>query len=59
MRFIIMHAYRDSYGNTMSGRWNMRTYKNRALAERLADGVKGGYVCPMGSLSPVYVGAWQ
>ena len=57
--FTIMHVYRDSYGRTRAARWNMRNYKNLTNAKRLADTVKGAYVCPLGSNDPVYVGAWQ
>jgi len=57
--YTVMHVYKDSYGVTHAGRWNMRKYKNILNAKRCADSVRGGYVCPLGSLSPVYVGSWQ
>jgi len=37
----------------------MRNYKTRRAADAKADSVRGGYVCPMGSNTPVYVGGWQ
>lgn len=57
--YIVMRVYRDEYGTTQQRRWNMCAYKRDVTACKVADGVKGGYVCKMGSNSPEYVGAWQ
>lgn len=57
--FIVMRTYRDEYGTTRQRRWNMRSYKREVTAKQLADSIRGGYVCRMGSLQPIYVGEWQ
>ena len=56
--FIVKHTRRDEYGKVVDSRWNMRAYKRKRSAVKVADSVKGGYVCRMGSNSPIYVGSW-
>lgn len=57
--FIVMRVYRDEYGQTQQRRWNMRAYKRKMSAVNVANSVKGGFVCRMGSNNPIYVGEWQ
>ena len=59
MLYTLMRTYRDEFGKTQQRRYNMRQYKNLELVKARADSIKGGYVCPLGTGTPIYVGSWQ
>lgn len=57
-KYTVMRNYRDEYGNLRQRRVNMGSYI-LSTAKRIADQCRGGYVLPMGSNDPVYVGSFQ
>lgn len=58
MKYVVMRNYRDGHGTLRHERVTMRAY-TEPVAVKKANEVRGGYVCPLGSNNPVYVGLYR
>ncbi len=57
-KYTLNRFYLDQFGKLRNIRVTMRAYKNRGLAERKADAIKGGYICELGSNNVLQMGSW-